>query len=98
MTANIATPSPITTRASPITDTIGGSCDQPKRWSSTLSTIIAAADANATAMTISCTVLVSAPGPARIRRSSAAGFLRSRYRAGIQVEIANTIRKTHACQ
>ena len=53
---------------------------------------------NTTVMMMRCTVRVSADGPTRIRRSRASGFVRIKYTLGIQLESANTARKTQACQ
>ena len=56
--------------------TVVGTGDQPKRWSKALTTNMAGKQMNTTAMTICCNVRVSANGPACMRRSSAAGFVR----------------------
>ena len=72
----MAKPSPVATNTSPITEIAVGTVDQPKRWSRTLTTIIAASDMKEKTITTFCTGLVSALGPACMRRSSAAGFVR----------------------
>src|SRR5437870_4465170 len=49
-----------------------GTCDQPKRWSSTETITSPTAPANARAIITFCAGRVSAPGPALIRHSSSA--------------------------
>ena len=70
--------SPTATKTSPTTETAAGTEDQPKRKSNALTTIIAAIERNANVMMIFCKSLVSAAGPACIRRLSAAGFVAAR--------------------
>ena len=74
----IAMRSPTATNTSPTTETAAGTEDQPKRKSNALTTIIAAIERNANVMMIFCSSLVSAAGPACIRRLRAAGFVAAR--------------------
>src|SRR4051794_7087809 len=97
-TTSIDMPRPNATKTLPTTTTGVGTCDQPNRWSSALTTAMATTTTYTPTVAIFCIGRVSASGPERRRRANTSGLRIAQYTVGLNDTAVKTPMKTQACQ